>query len=178
MAIFKKDTIEVAKFLIGKTLVKFNSHGLAIGGIITETEAYLSQNDEASHSYVGQTKRNSAMFAPAATIYVYKSYGVHHCMNIVTEAEGVGAAVLLRSIMPKYGIDLMQANRATDNLKRLSVGPGNLTKSLGINIEDNLKVLNRSDIFIYDEGISLDYKATKRIGISRSVDLLLRFVAV
>lgn len=173
----EKSTIEAAKYLIGKIIVRLDDQGNALGGIITETEAYLSEGDESSHSFCGKTKRNAAMFEKAGTIYVYKSYGLHLCMNIVSESEGIGAAVLLRSIEPTLGIEQMIINRKTEDNKRLCKGPGNLTKALGVIIDDNFKHLNDSNIYLYDSNFKLEYQETERIGISKSKELLLRFVA-
>lgn len=175
---FQKDTVHVAKFLIGKLLiVQDNSYNL-IGGRIIETEAYLSENDQASHSYCGKTQRNAAMFAMGGTIYVYRSYGIHFCMNIVTENEGIGAAVLLRAIEPLFGVEAMQRNRKKNDLSTLANGPGKLTQALGITMNDNFKIVNESNIYLLDDGFKAKFETTKRIGISKSVNLPLRFVII
>ncbi|HOK14375.1 MAG TPA: DNA-3-methyladenine glycosylase [Candidatus Kapabacteria bacterium] len=175
--IFLMNTEFVAQFLLGKLLIVKHNDAI-LGGRISETEAYLDENDEASHSYRGKTQRNAAMFATGGTVYVYRSYGVHYCMNIVTESENIGAAVLIRSIIPLFGIDVMKHNRKTDNLTILCNGPGKLTQALGITIQDNFKIINESNIFLLDDGNKPEFLATKRIGISKSVDLPLRFVII
>ncbi|MCX8055042.1 MAG: DNA-3-methyladenine glycosylase [Ignavibacteria bacterium] len=174
---FLENTEYVAQFLLGKLLI-VDSNGCLLGGRISETEAYLAKDDEASHSFRGKTQRNAAMFANGGTIYVYRSYGVHYCMNIVSESENIGAAVLIRSIIPLLGVEIMKFNRKTENLKILCNGPGKLTQALGITIYDNYKIINESNIFLLDDGCKPDFMATKRIGISKSIDLPLRFVII
>jgi|YNPMSStandDraft_1061717.scaffolds.fasta_scaffold00038_45 DNA-3-methyladenine glycosylase len=175
---FLENTVEVAQKLLGKILIVYDEAGNLLGGRIAETEAYLSTNDAASHSYCGITKRNSAMFAIGGTVYVYRSYGVHFCMNIVTEQENIGAAVLIRSIIPMFGLDIMKRNRMKDDLRVLCNGPGKLTQALGISLFDNFKKINNSNIHILDDGCKLDFITTKRIGITKSADLPLRFVII
>ncbi len=174
---FQENTKDVAQFLLGKLLIVYNKDSI-LGGRISETEAYLSENDKASHSFLGKTQRNAAMFANGGTIYVYRSYGVHYCMNIVSETENIGAAVLIRSIIPLFGIETMMYNRNTNNLKNLCNGPGKLTQALGITIQDNFKIINQSNIFLLDDNYKAEFVATKRIGISKSVDLPLRFIII
>lgn len=175
---FLMGTAEVAQKLLGKILVVFDKAGNMLGGRINETEAYLSKNDAASHSFCGKTKRNAAMFETGGTVYVYRSYGIHFCLNIVTEQMGIGAAVLLRSIIPMFGLDLMKNYRMKGDAKNLSNGPGKLTQALNINLSDNFKKINHSNIFVLDDGSKPDFTTTKRIGITKSADLPLRFVII
>jgi DNA-3-methyladenine glycosylase len=134
---------------------------------IVETEAYLSYGDEASHSFRGKTNRNSAMFDRGGILYVYMIYGIHHCINVVTEAEGVGAAVLLRAMEYLEGED-----EFTENAFR---GPGNIAKSLGYSLEQNRKSLCNDEPTIYLPKFDVPIRTTPRIGISKSKDLPLRF---
>lgn len=173
---FNRSPETVAKELLGKYFVKLDN-GLGISAKIVETEAYLSKGDLSSHSASGPTKRNLAMFEKAGTIYVYKIYGIHFCLNFVTEMEGIGSAVLIRAAEPVSGIEIMKKNRNIFDDKLLCKGPANLTKSFGINTEDNRKILNMENLFIYEgrEESQFNIKTSKRIGISKSADLLLRF---
>jgi len=117
---------EVAKNLLGCVL---RNGGTA--GIIVETEAY-SQDDAASHSFRGLTKRNSPMFGAPGTIYVYFTYGMHNCFNIVTNEEGIGEAVLIRALEPIEGAEIMKKRRGTENIRELCSGPARLVQALGI----------------------------------------------
>jgi DNA-3-methyladenine glycosylase len=170
------NTPEVAQNLIGKVVVRV-SNGELLSGIINETEAYLSDGDLASHSAVGKTKRNSAMFCEGSMLYVYKIYGIHHCINAVTEADGIGAAVLIRSIIPLEGISQMMINRKTESIRNLCNGPGKLTKALDININHNKLSLLSDEIFISDYNSIANpiIAVSKRIGITKSTELELRF---
>ncbi len=172
---FLNDTLFVAKNLIGKIIVRENRFGEKIGGRIIETEAYLAENDEASHSISGKTKRNAPMFAKAGSIYVYLIYGIHLCLNIATESEGKGAAVLIRAIEPIFGIDIMKSNRKTMEINNLANGPGKLTIALGTTLDDNFKLINHSNYLLYTDGLEYAVVETPRIGISKAIDLPYRF---
>jgi len=167
---------EVAKNLLGKILVK-KINGKILAGIIVETEAYLSHGDESSHSYCGITARNAPMFEAGGTIYVYTIYGIHLCVNIVTEGLGTGSAVLLRAVEPISGIEQMKISRKTENIFSLCNGPAKLTQSFGFNIEDNFKTVFNRNLFVQESlNISENMIVTsKRIGISKSANLFLRF---
>lgn len=134
---------------------------------IVETEAYLSYGDEASHSFRGKTKRNSAMFDRGGVLYVYKIYGIHHCINVVTESEGIGAAVLLRAM---ECID--SSEDFTDNAFR---GPGKLARSLGFTTQDTGCSLLGGSYSLFIPTSHVPIRTTKRIGITKSADLRLRF---
>jgi len=174
---FLQKTEVVACSLLGKVLVKKEGKNY-LAAMISETEAYLSENDFASHSAVGQTKRNAAMFREGGILYVYKIYGVHHCINFVTEEKEIGAAVLIRSAIPMLGINEMKINRKTDKLENLCKGPGNLAKAFGFSLQDNFSSLKSEELFLQDYKSFNDdnIKITKRIGITKSADLELRFL--
>lgn len=174
---YLQSTTDAAKQLLGKVLVKNSKFGL-ITGVISEVEAYLHNGDLASHSAVGITKRNSAMFSDGGILYVYKIYGIHHCINVVTEPAGHGAAVLIRSINPLEGVKTMMENRQVNIISKLCSGPGNLAKALGINLNDNFTSLLSDEIFISEEKSinNPKYEVTNRIGITKSAELPLRFV--
>ncbi|MGH2704028.1 MAG: DNA-3-methyladenine glycosylase [Actinomycetota bacterium] len=128
---YARDTFVVAQELLGHTLYVESEEGLA-GGRIVEVEAYCGTRDPGSHAYRGQTSRNTVMFGPAGHLYVYFTYGMHHCANIVTETDGVAGAVLLRAIEPTWGSDLMAERRGTDAPRLLASGPGRLCRALGL----------------------------------------------
>ncbi len=173
---FLREPQKVARELIGKLFVRQSEKGEEIGGIITETEAYLARDDESSHSFRGETPRNGSMFAKAGSIYVYRSYGIHFCINIATERAGIGSAVLLRALEPLLGIEQMKINRGIADEIKLCKGPGNLTRALGVNLDDNFDIISESRFRLYDINYHPTIDVTPRIGISKSKDLLLRFI--
>lgn len=143
-------------------------------GIIVEVEAY-TQDDPASHSYKGIRPRNRHMFLPAGHLYVYRSYGVHLCTNIVTGVEGTGEAILLRSIEPLEGIEQMRKRRQFHgSLRRLCAGPGNLTKALGITIEDSGQPLGEK-VKIFKSSFTQKVGISTRIGINKGAELRRRY---
>jgi DNA-3-methyladenine glycosylase len=166
----------VAKELLGKILVKKTDKEI-LSGMIVETEAYLSKNDQASHSATGLSNRNKMMFEQGGILYVYKIYGIHHCINVVTEDNGIGSAVLIRAIEPIDGINSMKILRNTSEINNLTNGPGKVSQAFDFNLIDNGKSLESDEISIYDnERISeSEIITTKKIGITKSVDLPLRF---
>lgn len=173
---YHQNTVNVARKLLGTLLIKKADKQKFYIGRIVETEAYLHGIDMASHSYSGITKRNKAMFEQGGILYVYKSYGIHHCINVVTGMEGVGSAVLLRALEPIEGIELMESNRGSTNKSILCKGPGNLAKAFGLTIEDNYHSLNGDSLFLAsDPGYEFEIVKAKRIGITKSMDWKLRF---
>lgn len=171
---YKEDTKIVAHHLLGKLLVHETSQG-TLAGKIVETEAYLYPNDPASHSFRGMTKRNEAMFGPAGHTYIYFTYGMHHCLNIVTGAKG--EAVLIRALEPMIGVELMKQNRRMTKIKTLCNGPSKLMQSLVLDKSHNQVDLTKVPLYIMDQP-SLDESqigTSFRIGISKGKDLPLRY---
>jgi DNA-3-methyladenine glycosylase len=165
----------VARELIGKVLVKAGSEAIASGRIV-ETEAYTGIADPASHAFRGPTSRNRIMFGPPGYLYVYLSYGVHFCCNVVTEADGVAGAVLVRALEPLNGIDVMTARRGQRPLRDLCNGPGKLCQALGIGLDDYGTDLESSSVWLEDDGFRPgEIAVSGRIGIAAAVDLPLRF---
>ena len=172
----------VAKELLGKVLIKKNSKNLLAVKIV-EVEAYDGEIDKAAHSFGGKTERNRVMFNKGGFFYVYLSYGVHHCCNIVTGFEDKGTAVLIRAVEPLKGLDVMIKKRFGRKLKNdneitnLTSGPGKVCKALGINKNHSGLDLTGDKIFLLDQpkvkvseiGIS------KRIGITKSINYPWRF---
>ncbi len=174
---FKGTTEEVAKKLLGKILVRIIK-GKILSGKIVETEAYLDENDFASHSAVGMTERNKVMFGEAGLVYVYFTYGMHYCFNVVTGETGKGSAVLIRSLEPIDGIDLMKKFRQKNDVHILTNGPAKLCQALKIDRRLNgIDLKTSKEIFIAEpeDNEKLDIVITKRIGIKKSQDLPLRF---
>lgn len=176
---FERDTLEVARDLIGCRLIRRHPDGEAVV-MITETEAYKGALDPASHAHRGVTPRNKLMFGPAGRLYVYFSYGMHHCMNIVTERDGEPGAVLLRAAVPLDGLAWIRSNRPKAPDARLMDGPGKLTQALGIRLAENGYDLTdpASDAVLLEHGTGLLYRETPRIGISKGTELPWRFVAL
>src|SRR5512147_3048407 len=139
-AFFARSVHEVAPDLIGATLMVDG-----VGGIIVEVEAY-HHTDPAAHSFRGPTPRNRVMFGPPGFAYVYRSYGIHWCVNFVCEAEGSASAVLIRALEPTHGIGSMRRRRHLADLRALCSGPGKLTEALGITFAHNALPLDRPPI--------------------------------
>jgi DNA-3-methyladenine glycosylase len=172
---FKKSTLEIARALLGCYLVNKTKEGELIGKIV-ETEAYLA-NDPASHSFNGKTKRNSAMFGSPGKAYVYFTYGMYHCFNVVTAKEGIGEAVLIRALEPIKGIELMKKRRNQDNINELCNGPAKLVQAMGITKKHNgISLLEGSLRLCKGDKIAKNNIAkSKRIGISKGTNLSYRF---
>lgn len=171
---YAREAPNVAKDLLGCFLVTELPEGKAIGKIV-ETEAYLGTDDLASHSYKGQTKRNLVMFGPPGHGYIYFTYGMHYCFNTITGPEGVGEGVLIRALEPIEGVELMKRRRKIEDANNLCNGPAKLTQALGITTDLNGADLTQGPIIILNKDREVEVITTKRIGISKSVDLPLRF---
>ena len=155
---------EVARDLVGATFLLDG-----VGGIVVEAEAYAPE-DPASHSYRGKTARNAAMFGPPGTLYVYRSYGIHWCANVVCGAEGVGSAVLMRALQPTHGLPVMHARRGTDDELRLCAGPGCVTQALGITRDHDGSRLDLPPFELRLPDEPADTVAGPRVGITRAED--------
>ena len=167
---FEAPAPAVAHALIGATLLVDG-----VGGVIVETEAY-DQSDPASHTHRGPTARNAAMFGPAGHAYVYRSYGLHWCLNFTCREAGHGAGVLIRAIEPRAGIDEMSARRGgiTDP-RLLCSGPGRVGQALGITLAHYGLPLDRTPFFVAAPQEAVEVVAGPRIGISKAVDAPWRF---
>jgi DNA-3-methyladenine glycosylase len=171
---FARSVHDVARELVGCEL-RFNG----VGGVIVEVEAY-ERNDPACHAYVGLTPRTATIFGPPGRAYVYLSYGIHSCLNFVCEPEGEAAAVLIRALEPKWGVDEMRHRRGRDELRDLCSGPGKLTEALGIGLNLDGARLDRPpfDIRGPDDGwAGVELACGPRIGITRAAELPWRFCA-
>ena len=169
------DTALLARFLVGKMLVRTLGEGVA-GGRIVETEAY-GVGDPAGHAYRGMTPRNRALFLERGHAYVYLAYGASFMLNVSSEISGVGAGVLIRAIEPTYGIGIMERNRGADRVRDLTRGPGRLSAALEINRQlDGIDLCRTGPLWLGSDGQASDeIGQSERIGITRAVDRLLRF---
>ncbi|HEX3465065.1 MAG TPA: DNA-3-methyladenine glycosylase [Candidatus Elarobacter sp.] len=172
------DTVELSRALIGKLLVRVRE-GETLAGRIVETEAYFP-DDPASHAFRGKTRRNRAMFGPPLLAYVYFIYGANWCLNVTAEADGVGAAALVRACEPVLGIATMRALRGREGLKdrELARGPGNLCRALGIGPEfDGADLATDRRLWLADDGVVLPVGVSTRVGITKAAHEPLRFYA-
>jgi DNA-3-methyladenine glycosylase len=169
---FARSVHEVAPELVGATLFVDG-----VGGRIVEVEAY-DQEDPASHGYKGRTQRNASMFGPPGHAYVYRSYGIHWCLNLVCEDEGVASAALIRALEPTHGLDAMRARRGLDDPRLLCSGPGRLCQALGITKELDGRRLDRPPFELREREEPAETVAVPRIGITRAADLPWRYAEV
>lgn len=139
-----------------------------VGGRIVEIEAY-AVGDPASHGFKGLTPTRASMFGPAGRAYVYRSYGIHWCLNVVCEEEGVASAVLIRALEPTHGVELMAERRGTDVPRLLAAGPGRLCQALGITREHDGARLDKSPFGLYT-GEEVSVERGLRIGITKAAD--------
>lgn len=173
---YARDTVVVAKELLGKKLVR-KIGKTTISGIITETEAYRFSDDPASHAFRGITQRNKAMFGQVGLAYVYFTYGMYYCFNTVARSEKFDAgAVLIRAIQPEKGIDVIRKNRKTKKDSNLTNGPAKLTQALNITKKHyGTDLTKNSELFISD---GIDVKkifSGERVGIKNGLDKLWNF---
>jgi DNA-3-methyladenine glycosylase len=178
---YARDTLTVARRVLGKIVVRETSSGI-LSGRIVETEAYLS-GDPASHAYRGLTRRNAAMFGPPGHAYIYFNYGVHYMLNLVTMPEGSGEAVLIRALDPLAGVEAMRANRGVSDAvldRKLCAGPGRLAKALGITRDNS----NDADLTSKHDGLYIldapdvaqsEIVVTTRVGITQGAEKQWRF---
>jgi DNA-3-methyladenine glycosylase len=168
-AFFARSVHEVAPDLIGATLLVND-----VGGIIVEVEAY-HQTDPAAHSFWGPTPRNAVMFGPPGFAYVYRSYGIHWCINFVCEKEGSASAVLIRALEPTHGLAAMRRRRRMPDERSLCSGPGKLTEALGITDKHNGLALDAPPIVLRARAAKPEILAGVRIGITKAVELPWRY---
>jgi DNA-3-methyladenine glycosylase len=171
---YARSVHEVARDLIGCGLL-FDG----VGGVIVETESY-ERDDPACHAHVGLTARTAPLFGPPGHAYVYLSYGIHSCLNFVCEPEGTAAAVLIRALAPRWGVDRMVARRGRPDPRELCSGPGKLTEALGIGLEWNRASLLRAPFEVRErdaEWEGVEVATGPRIGITKATELPWRFCA-
>jgi DNA-3-methyladenine glycosylase len=161
---FARSVHDVAPDLIGVTLLVDG-----VGGTIVEVEAY-DHEDPAAHGYGGRTQRNASMFGPPGHAYVYRSYGIHWCLNLVSEEEGVASAVLLRALEPTHGIEAMRERRALDDERLLASGPGRLCQALAVTrVHDGL-ALDQSPFALLARTREPEIATGPRIGITKAAE--------
>ena len=166
---FARSVHEVAPDLVGCALLV---HG--VGGRIVEVEAYDGE-DPASHGYAGRTERNRSMFGPPGQAYVYRSYGVHWCLNLVCDVEGRPEAALVRALEPTHGLDAMRARRGLDDERLLCSGPGRLCQALGVTREHDGLRLDEPPFRMLPTTVRAEVVRGPRIGITRAADLPWRY---
>jgi DNA-3-methyladenine glycosylase len=166
---FARSVHQVAPDLIGCTLLADG-----VGGPIVEVEAY-DHEDPASHGFRGETARNRSMFGPPGHAYVYRSYGIHWCLNLVCEEKGVAAAVLLRALEPEHGVGEMRTRRNLDELRFLCAGPGRLCQALAVTGEHDGLPLNRPPFELRARKGEPEVVTGPRVGITQAADLPWRY---
>lgn len=179
---YDRPTLEVARDLLGKVLVH-QHRGVVTSGAIVEVEAYIGESDPACHAAPGPTRRNAPLYGPPGFSYVYLNYGIHCLVNVVTEAEGCPAAVLIRALAPIDGIPVMRRRRGGAAKGRRPIdgsglavhelcrGPGNATMAMGITLAQNQLDLLGNRLFVEDRGLAVgDVEWTPRIGIRVGTD--------
>jgi DNA-3-methyladenine glycosylase len=166
---FDRSVHDVAPELIGATLLVDG-----VGGIIVEVEAY-HHTEPAAHSYNGQTPRNAVMFGPPGFLYVYRSYGIHWCMNFVCEAAGSASAVLVRALQPTQGLAAMKRRRGTTEERQLCSGPGKVCEALGVTRKHNGLPLDKPPFELRARADDFDVAIGVRIGITKAAELPWRY---
>lgn len=172
LAFFARSVHEVAPDLIGATLLVDG-----VGGTVVEVEAYESAVDPAAHGFRGRTPRNASMFGPPGNAYVYRSYGIHWCLNVVCEEEGRAAAVLVRALEPAYGIEEMRERRGLVEPRLLCSGPGRLCQALAVTRKHDGLALGSPPFELRAAESPVEVVAGPRIGISVAADLPWRYAA-
>jgi DNA-3-methyladenine glycosylase len=170
---FARSVHQVAPDLIGATLL-VGPIGKQAGGTIVEVEAY-HHTEPAAHSYGGPTARNAVMFGPPGRVYVYRSYGIHWCVNFVCEPEGSASAVLIRALMPEHGLAAMRRRRGVTDERLLCSGPGRLTEALAITHAHNGLALDEAPFALFARAAPVEVVRGPRIGISKAVELPWRY---
>jgi DNA-3-methyladenine glycosylase len=160
---------EVARELVGVTLLVEG-----VGGRIVEVEAY-DHEDPASHGYAGRTERNASMFGPPGHAYVYRSYGIHWCLNLVCEDQGVANAVLIRALEPTHGLEAMRKRRGLDDPRLLCSGPGRLCQALAVTRDHDGLPLDRPPFELRARERDVEVATGPRIGITRAAELPWRY---
>jgi DNA-3-methyladenine glycosylase len=166
---FARSVHAVAPDLIGATLLVANS-----GGIIVEVEAY-HHTEPAAHSFRGRTERNAVMFGPPGFVYVYRSYGIHWCLNFVCEPEGSASAVLIRALEPSHGLATMRRRRGLADVRLLCSGPGRLCEALGITNAHNGLALDQPPFRLLARGKEVEIVNGPRIGLTKAIELPWRY---
>ena len=166
---FARSVHEVAPELIGATLLVGG-----VGGLIVEVEAY-DQEDPASHGFRGPTPRNAAMFGPPGYAYVYRSYGIHWCLNLVCDVEGRAEAALVRALEPTHGLDVMRVRRGAHGVRALCSGPGKLCQALAVTGEHDGLPLDRVPFALHARTHVPEVATGPRIGITRAAELPWRY---
>ncbi len=171
---YSRSTILVAIDLLGKILSHKTSRGILAGKIV-EVEAYLGEIDPACHAFRGKTQRTKIFWRKPGIAYIFINYGIHRCLNAITEEPNIAGCVLIRALEPISGIEVMKENRGTDNLLSLTNGPGKLTQALDITLNQNGYDLTKGDLMILDNESCSDIVVTSRIGITKAEKEPLRF---
>ena len=175
---YERSSVEVARDLLGKVLVK-EEEGTVLAGIIVETEAYGGPEDPASHAARGRTRYNWPLWREPGLAYVYRIYGIHHCLNVVAaERRGLGSAVLIRAVKPIKGVEVMARRRGVSDVKLLTSGPARLAQAFGIDLSFNGWDLTRGEVLYIAYGEDVPdglVAAAPRIGISKAREKPWRF---
>lgn len=176
---YLQPTLKVAKNLLGKIVVRKIGKNILAGKIV-ETEAYIGENDPACHAFGGMTPRNKIMYLQGGHAYVYFTYGMHYCFNVVTEREGFPSAVLIRAVEPIEGIELMKKLRQTKDIYNLTNGPAKFCQAFKIDKSLNGTSLLGDEIFIIESNDNLNLKIgrSSRIGIKSGLDKKWRFFII
>lgn len=174
-AFFARDTLVVAQALLGHILVHESPQG-RVAGRIVEAEAYRGAEDPGSHAYRGQTRRNVTMFGPPGHLYVYFTYGMHHCANIVCEKDGVAGAVLLRAVEPVEGMEIMATRRGLTDPRGLARGPARLCQAFGLDLRHDGADLIQGPVWVgRSKALRGAVQTSGRVGVAAGGDHRWRF---